>query len=61
MAQQSKIHIKPSHRGLLHRDTGTPAGHKIPMSDLMKAKRSSDPAVRKRGNFALAARKWSHG
>lgn len=30
----SSIHIKPSHRGLLHKKLGVPQGQKIPRSDL---------------------------
>lgn len=53
--------IKPSHKGLLHKDTGTKEGANIPLSSLMQAKRSKDPAVRKRATFALNARHWRHG
>jgi hypothetical protein len=52
------IDIKPSHRGLLHKDTHTAAGKKIPLSKLMAAKHSDDPAERKRATFALNARSW---
>lgn len=45
--------INPAHRGLLHDDLGIPRGEKIPRARLEEAKRSSDPAVRKRANFAL--------
>lgn len=31
----SGIHIKPSHRGLLHKKLGIPQGEKIPKSDLV--------------------------
>lgn len=54
------IKIKPSHKGLLHKDTGTPAGKKIPAAKVAAAKNSSDPAVRKRATFAANARKWNH-
>jgi len=45
--------IKPSHKGLLHKDLGVPAGQKIGKARLEQAKQSSDPAIRKRANFAL--------
>lgn len=54
------IHIKPSHKGLLHKNLGVAAGHKIPAKALTKAKHSSDPAVRKRAVFAANAKKWHH-
>lgn len=60
MANKSGIHIKKSHKGLLHKDTGTPAGKKIPASKLKKALHSKDPAVRKRAVFAQNAKKWAH-
>jgi hypothetical protein len=50
---KAKIYIAPSKRGQLHRDLGVAAGHHIPMSKLMQAKRSRDPAIRKRANFAI--------
>lgn len=52
------IHIKPSHKGRLHRALGVPAGKKIPASKLAKAKHSRSAAVRKQANFAANARKW---
>ena len=55
------ISIKPSHKGLLHEDLGVKSGTKIPLSRLMKAKNSKDPAVRRRATFAVNARKWNHG
>lgn len=57
---KSGIHIKPSHKGELHRDTGTPAGQPIPESKIEAAKHSSDPAVRKRATFAENAKHWDH-
>jgi hypothetical protein len=47
------IHIKPSHKGLLHEDLGIPQGQPIPRAKEEAAKHSSNPAVRKRANFAL--------
>lgn len=54
------IKIKPSHKGLLHKDLGVKAGSPIPEKKLEKAKNSSDPAVRKRATFAENAKHWSH-
>ncbi len=45
--------IKPSHKGLLHKNLGVPLGEKIPISRLEVAKNSKDPAVRKRATFAV--------
>lgn len=59
--KKSEIHIKPSHKGMLHEDTGTPEGEPIPASKIQAAKNSSDPAVRKRAVFAQNAKKWNHG
>lgn len=62
MAQaKPAIHIKSENKGKLHRDLGVKADKKIPMSDLMRAKHSSDPAVRRRANFAVVSKGWSHG
>lgn len=54
------IEIKPSHKGLLHKDLGKPEGQKLTAADLAKAKNSSDPAVRKRATFAENAKHWNH-
>lgn len=55
------IHIKPSHKGLLHKNLGVSQGKKLTVKQEEKAKSSSDPAERKRATFALNARKWHHG
>ena len=57
-ARGGGIQIKKSHKGLLHKDTGTPKGEKIPEAKLEKAKHSKDAAVRKRATFAENAKKW---
>jgi hypothetical protein len=54
------IHIKPSHKGLLHKDLSVAAGKPIPESKIQSAKNSSDPAVRKRATFAENAKHWRH-
>lgn len=55
------IHINPAHKGLLHKDLGKSPDKKLTKSDISKAKHSSDPAERKRANFAyLAKYVWHH-
>ena len=56
----SKIRIKPSHKGLLHRDLGVSQDAPLSRQQLEHAKRSPDPAVRKRATFAINARSWHH-
>lgn len=55
------IRIKPSHKGLLHKDLGVKAGKPIPEKKLEKAEKSENPAVKKRAVFAANAKKWNHG
>lgn len=55
---KGKPAIKPSHKGLLHEDTGTPAGEKIPHAKIVAAERSRDPKIRKRAVFAENASRW---
>jgi hypothetical protein len=59
MTGLGKIHIKKSHKGLLHSDTGTPQGDKVPMSKMRSQKANGSPAERKRATFALNARNWN--
>ena len=53
------INIKPSHKGLLHKNLGVPQGRKIPASKLA-VKSTDSEAVRKRKQFAINAKKWKH-
>lgn len=53
--------IGPVKKGALHRALGLKAGAPIPTRTLERLKRSPSQAMRKRANFALAARKWNHG
>lgn len=55
------IHIKPSHKGLLHKDLNVPQGKPIPAAKLARAEKSDSPAVRKRATFAENAKHWGHG
>jgi hypothetical protein len=52
------IKIKPSHRGLLHKNLGVPEGEPISTEKLEKAKKGASKAVKKRIVFAENARKW---
>lgn len=54
------INIKPSHKGLLHRDLGVAQGRPIPASKLEAAEHSGDPAERKRAVFAENAKHFNH-
>ena len=55
------IEIKKSHEGLLHRDTNTPSGQKIPEAKIQQKLHSPDPAERKRAQFAENEKHWHHG
>lgn len=57
----SGIHIKPSHKGMLHVDLGVPSDKSIPSGKLASAANSSDPAERKRAIFAQNAKGWNKG
>ena len=52
------IKIKPSHKGLLHKNLGVKAGKKLTSKELSKAKNSKSAAVRKRATFAENAKHW---
>lgn len=53
------IHIKPSHKGLMHKDLGKPAGAPITEADIAKEK-TKGPAAKKRAVFAENAKHWHH-
>lgn len=55
------IHIKPSHKGLLHKMLGVKPNALIP-EKLIKKKLASNPspAAKKRLVFAENARHWNH-
>lgn len=57
---KSGIHIKPSKRGTLHDALGIPRGEKIPVNRLTIHEGDS-PALKKKKQFAINARKWHHG
>ena len=57
-ARGGGVHIKKSHKGLLHKNLGVPAGEKIPEAKMEKAKKSASPAEKKRITFAENASKW---
>jgi hypothetical protein len=58
--ENGAIHIKPSHRGELHRDLDVPEGQPIPEGKLKAAEHSANPAIRKRAQFADNAEKFQH-
>lgn len=60
MLKRRAIHIKASHKGLLHKDTGTPAGQPIPEDKLEQAAASKNPKIRRRAVFAENAKKFNH-
>lgn len=54
------IHIKPSHKGLLHRKLGVPEGKPIPKAKIEAAEGSKSPALRKEAQFAENASHFDH-
>lgn len=60
LASGGGIHIKASHKGLLHKDLGVAPGKPISTSTLEKAKSGASTAEKKRIVFAENARKWHH-
>jgi hypothetical protein len=60
LSAKSGIKIKPSHKGLLHKNLGVPQGEKIPASKLA-IKAGDSAAVKKRKQFAINAKKWNKG
>ena len=56
----ANIHINPRHKGLLHKELGVPQGQPIPAGKLEAAAHSSNPAERKRAQFAINAKKFKH-
>ena len=57
---QKKIKIRPSHRGLLHKKEGIPAGKPIPEGTLMHDLHSKSEKLRKEAQFAENAKHWNH-
>ncbi len=51
------LHLK---KNALHEDLGLAKGTPIPMKMLSKAKNSRSPLERKRAQFAINAKSWSH-
>ena len=54
------INIKPSHKGLLHKKLGVPAGSPIPAKKEAKALNSSNPTLKKEAVFAENAKHFNH-
>lgn len=59
MSKKSGIHIKKSKQGSLHKALGVPKGEKIPASKL-KIKSTDSPAMKKKKQFAINAKKFKH-
>lgn len=59
-AIRKTIHIKKSHEGLLHKELHVPVDQPIPAAKLAEALHSSDPAERKRAQFAENASHFHH-
>jgi len=55
---RAPIKIKKSKQGSLRAATKTKKGKNIPMSTLQRLKKSGSPAMKKKANFAINARKW---
>ena len=60
MATKSKIYIKPSKRGSLRKAMGAKKGQKLSVSAMRSRLKNASPAMRKKLQFALNARKWKH-
>lgn len=54
------IHIKKSHKRLLHSKLGVPQGQKIPSAKINTALKSSSPTLRKEAQFAKNAKGFNH-
>jgi hypothetical protein len=52
MAGKFFIADATKNKGALHRNLGVPAGKKIPAKKLAKARKSSNPLIRKEANLA---------
>ena len=59
-ARGGGIHIKESHKRLLHEKLGVPEVEPIPAGKLAKAKYSKSAAERKEATFAENAKHWNH-
>ena len=53
------IAIKPSHKGKLHKATGTKKGEKVPLVKEEALKAHGTPAEKKEATFAINARSWN--
>lgn len=57
--KKNPINIKASHEGSLRAALGAKPGKNIPVKMLEHAAHSESPAMRKKAQFALNARKWN--
>jgi len=60
MATKKKIYIKPSKRGSLRKAMGAKKGKKLSVSAMRSRLKGAGPAMRKKLQFALNARKWKY-
>ena len=58
--KSKKPMIKPSHKGMLHREMGIDPSKPIPSLKLHEALNGADEKERKRIQFALNAKKFKH-
>lgn len=56
MANRSGIKIRKANRGKTRKATGTKKGQKVPIKELRRRARSSNPTTKKRAVFALNVR-----
>jgi hypothetical protein len=57
---KSKIHIKESKKGTLRKVMHAKEGEKLSVSEMKSKMKNASPAMRKKLNFAINARGWSH-
>lgn len=58
--KKASINIKPSHKGLLHKNMGVAASKPLSTGSLKAAESHAGPAEKKRIVFALNAKKFKH-
>ena len=54
------IKIKSANAGKLRAAAGVKKGQKIPAAKLAALAKSKSPVIRRRAQFAINAKKWSH-
>lgn len=56
----SSIYIKPSKRGSLRKAMGAKKGENLSVTEMKSKMKNASPAMKKKLNFAINARKWNH-